>query len=650
MKSSICLLLLVLMCATDVSAQRPAALVRKGDAAMQVSDYYTALHYFRQALAARPAPDIRFRLAEAAFQFKAYELAAEQYELLVEGSAAAQFPGTQLGLGLTYGCLGQYDAAVRTLDTFLQLGRGTRQQVNTATQAMASCRWALTQPADDTWKSERLPRRINSAYGEFGAWKSGDTLYFTSYRFEREKDSYDPPRKVSKVMFSTDDKRGRLLGRGFNADTLLTAHTAISTNGKQLFFNHCQYVAGAQIRCDLCVRGTDRRGRWESGFQKLPAPVNLPEYTNTQPAILRDTASQQEYLLFVSNRPGGAGSFDLWQVPIPADLKKWEAPQPLAALNSAAAEVSPFFSFEQQRLYFSTDAAPGFGGFDLVGVPYTGNGNWGPAENLGPGLNTSYDETYPFFENEDVLYFSSNRPGGTYLDPDTKNCCSDIFKAERLDPIPSPPPAFTQTEIPIPVPAAIPPVKSLPRTLEEFLPLMLFYDNDQPDPATRKTTTRRTYEETYFNYLKREENYYAQFTDEEEVQDAIAAFFESEVVAGYESLERFSSILLEQLAAGQTVEIFLKGYTSPRAQGDYNLLLGKRRVSAVRNHFTGWRAGILQRYLQEGKLIISEVSFGETQAAAPAQDERAGERLSIYSPAAARERRVEIVEVKRGNR
>ena len=183
MKSSICPLLLVLMCATDVSAQRPAALVRKGDAAMQVSDYYTALHYFRQALAARPAPDIRFRLAEAAFQFKAYELAAEQYELLVESSAAAQFPGAQLGLGLTYGCLGQYDAAVRTLDTFLQLGRGTRQQVNTATKAMASCRWALTQPADDTWKSERLPRRINSAYGEFGAWKSGDTLYFTSYRF-----------------------------------------------------------------------------------------------------------------------------------------------------------------------------------------------------------------------------------------------------------------------------------------------------------------------------------------------------------------------------------------------------------------------------------------------------------------------------------
>ena len=120
------------------------------------------------------------------------------------------------------------------------------------------------------------------------------------------------------------------------------------------------------------------------------------------------------------------------------------------------------------------------------------------------------------------------------------------------------------------------------------------------------------------------------------------------MVEGYERLELFSTILLENLEAEQTVEIFLKGYTSPRAQGDYNLLLGKRRVSAVRNHFQTWRSGILMDYLENGQLIISEVSFGETKAAASARDERAGERLSIYSPEAARERRVEIVEIKRG--
>jgi hypothetical protein len=187
----------------------------------------------------------------------------------------------------------------------------------------------------------------------------------------------------------------------------------------------------------------------------------------------------------------------------------------------------------------------------------------------------------------------------------------------------------------------------LPTTLEAYLPLPLFFDNDQPDPRTRAATTSLTYAETYQAYLAREALYYDQFTDDLPEQEAVESFFAEEVEDGYRRLQRFSEILLSLLEDGQTVEIFLKGYTSPRARGDYNLLLGRRRVSAVRNHFEQWRTGVLQPYLARRQLVISEVSFGETRAASNVRDERAGDRASIYSPAAARERRVEIVEVKR---
>ncbi|MCB0639856.1 MAG: hypothetical protein KDC54_24705, partial [Lewinella sp.] len=187
----------------------------------------------------------------------------------------------------------------------------------------------------------------------------------------------------------------------------------------------------------------------------------------------------------------------------------------------------------------------------------------------------------------------------------------------------------------------------LPNTLEEFLPLPLFFDNDQPDPRTRAVTTELTYTDTYEAYLSRQTAYFDEFTDDPNGQEALEDFFTQDVEDGYRRLERFSEILLTLLEDGQTVEIFLKGYTSPRARGDYNLLLGKRRVSAVRNHFEQWRDGVFEPYLQDGQLIISEVSFGETRAAANVRDERAGDRASIYSPEAARERRVEIVEVKR---
>lgn len=629
-------------------AQRPAALVRKGDQAMLQADYYTALHYFRQAYAGKAAPDIEYRLADAAFNFQAFELAESHYQSLTRSAAVQQYATAWLGLGKSLQAQGKYQEAVSAYNEFIATGRASKQQLAAAKRFLLSCDWAISQETDEEWTLTRLPRRINSPYGEFGALKSGDTLFYTSYRYEKEGDKYDPPRKISKVMISRDERRGRVLGRGFNEDTIHTAHVALNRDKSLLFFNRCRFTEGAKINCQMCVRKKDRRGRWERRFTTLPAPVNVPTYTSTQPALMWDSIAQQEYLLFVSDRPGGSGGYDIWQVPIPEKLRGWSAPIPLAGINTAADEISPMFLSTEGSLYFSSNRAPGFGGYDLVYADYQGEMEWGSVYNLGSALNSSYDDTYPFFRTSEQLYFSSNRPGGRYLDPDSKNCCPDIFKAVY---VPPPPPLDTTaivSNVPTPEPVEVEPPRPVFRTLEDFLPLTLFYDNDHPNPRTRRSTTSLSYEETYFAYLTREDEYYEQYAENQEEQDQLAAFFEKEVVEGYERLELFSDILLEQLEAGQTVEIFLKGYTSPRAQGDYNLLLGKRRVSAVRNHFADWKAGVLEGYINSGQLIISEVSFGETKAAASAQDERAGERLSIYSPEAARERRVEIVEIQRG--
>ena len=56
--------------------------------------------------------------------------------------------------------------------------------------------------------------------------------------------------------------------------------------------------------------------------------------------------------------------------------------------------------------------------------------------------------------------------------------------------------------------------------------------------------------------------------------------------------------------------------------------------------------GVLLPYLRSGTLRITETSFGETTARAAISDRLEDRRGSIYNPAAARERRVEIVEIK----
>ena len=646
------IIIMLLLMSNVLCAQRPAALVKNGDEAMELADYYTAVHFYKQALEQKEGVDIRYRLAEAARKFKAYELAIEQYEIIQKSSAFSQFPNTLYGMGICYQALGDYAKAIEVLGQFLAGEKRHQTYVKAARSLLDDCKWVLEQEEDEedeNWTINRLPNRINSAYGEFGAYKNGDSLYYTSYRFELKDDRYHPTRKISKVMVTTNERQGRAMSRGFNEDTVHTAHVAITNDRQLLFFNRCKFTEGAQIHCQLCVRKKDRRRRWSKAFTVLPEPVNVANFTATQPTIMWDSLAQKEYLIFVSNRSGGSGQFDFWQVAIPENLRKWEQPIALQGINTKESDISPDFHNKNQRLYFSSQRSPGFGGYDLFSIPYLGNGEWGEAENLGSAINSSYDDTYPFVvEADKQLYFSSNRPGGRYLDRDSKSCCPDIFKATIVPSSVAVDSLIAQEEIPQAtfIPEEDTPVFT-PKTLEAFLPLQLFFDNDQPNPRTRKSTTRLAYSDTYFDYQDRETIYYDQFESDEDAQDEVAAFFKDEVDLGYDRLEQFSSILLEVLEEGQRVEIFLKGYTSPRAKGDYNLLLGKRRVSAVRNHFETWQEGVFMVYIDTDQLHITEVSFGETQAASSAKDEKSGERLSIYSPAAARERRVEIIEVKK---
>ncbi|MFQ5447653.1 MAG: hypothetical protein ACE5FF_12040 [Saprospiraceae bacterium] len=103
---------------------------------------------------------------------------------------------------------------------------------------------------------------------------------------------------------------------------------------------------------------------------------------------------------------------------------------------------------------------------------------------------------------------------------------------------------------------------------------------------------------------------------------------------------------MKRLEKGERVEIVIKGYTSPRAKSEYNDRLAQRRISSLRNHFDTYDSGVFQPFLKNGNLVISEAPFGETKASTDVSDDLSDERNSIYSVAAAKERRVEIVEVK----
>ena len=125
--------------------------------------------------------------------------------------------------------------------------------------------------------------------------------------------------------------------------------------------------------------------------------------------------------IYFANSPtaGGYGYFDLWKMKREAIGADWSKPENLGSLvNTIAGEVMPTISLDGLELYFgSSTIIPRlgtYGGGDLWVVKRsTKDEDWGEPKNLGPTINTSYEENFPvLLGNGLFLFFYSNRPGG----------------------------------------------------------------------------------------------------------------------------------------------------------------------------------------------------------------------------------------------
>ncbi len=68
-----------------------------------------------------------------------------------------------------------------------------------------------------------------------------------------------------------------------------------------------------------------------------------------------------------------------------------------------------YITKDHKTIYFSSDMAGGVGGCDLYFTERKSDGTWGEAKNLGPDVNTAWDEDAPFLSADGkTLYFSSN--------------------------------------------------------------------------------------------------------------------------------------------------------------------------------------------------------------------------------------------------
>ena len=91
--------------------------------------------------------------------------------------------------------------------------------------------------------------------------------------------------------------------------------------------------------------------------------------------------------------------------------EEWGTIEQFLYNNSEVSIAHPALSVDGRRLFFVSDMPGGFGGTDLY-VCRDQGGQWGEPENLGPAINTPYNESFPFIAADGTLYFASNgHPG-----------------------------------------------------------------------------------------------------------------------------------------------------------------------------------------------------------------------------------------------
>lgn len=80
----------------------------------------------------------------------------------------------------------------------------------------------------------------------------------------------------------------------------------------------------------------------------------------------------------------------------------------MSSINTSNSEAGAAITNDGNFIVFSSTRPGGYGGYDLYMAKKLPNGKWGQAINLGPEVNTAYDDNYPNFSSEDnVLYFAS---------------------------------------------------------------------------------------------------------------------------------------------------------------------------------------------------------------------------------------------------
>lgn len=628
------------------------------DNAMKQKNYYGAAKLYEEALLVEANMyDIVWKAAEAYRLDNDYNNAMRLYKMLVD-KQEEKFPEA------TY----YYAQMLKSNEDFMRAQYFFNRYISNMEKPFAKENSRLVELAkteiincEYAWKQQNNPQAveikhysegINSVYSDFGATLNKNKIFFASI----QPDTNDTNSYKSRLYYSMEDslEEKQLFDSIVNLPSGDISNPCFNKAGDVLYFSHTEDFTNGYTYLYKCEK-TDTG--WNFA-ERLPEKISPVDCNSTQPHLV-EIEGRLPILLWSSDRKGGVGGYDIYSCeifpdgsfanvknvgrPIIDDERFAEFIDTTSTINSAGDEITPFYNYYDSTLYFSSNYGKTIGGFDIFGV----KGNfltWQQVENLGYPINTAQnDYYYKIFPENGIAFITSNRKQA--FAQTHQSCCNDIFYYNIEQYVNEEEKLRIETELRI---------STLTTKAKLLVPISLYFHNDIPNPNSWDTTTNYNYSDTYFAYMKMQEKYRHEFgkgldkTTKQQSIDSIDNYFSNFVEENYNKLIEFTNLTRELLANGRKIVITIKGYTSPLNTVEYNNNLAKRRISSLVNFFDEYDNGYFRQYVANGQIEYKFVAFGKTKANANVSDDRSDQRNSVYNPAAARERRIEIIAVEIG--
>ncbi len=407
-------IIIFLLIIAAVSFQDSYAQKRKSErayASYNAGEFYDAIDLFKDAYSKAGKGDKATRTELGYMIAECYRLTndpknAETWYRLSVRSAFSK-PEAEYWLAESLKKNGKYQQAVEELNKYKQVAPSDAK----ADQEIRSCELAVEwQRNPEAYKVDEL-KDLNSKESDFSPAYGRDdfgVIYFTSSRDDAagNKTHGATGQGFTDIFESRLDKKSKwstpVPVPKINTE-FEEGTPCLSRDYSVMYFTRCE--AGKREKKGCIIMYSKKSG--DSWGDPKSAEVLPDSITAAHPALSADGLT----LYFVSDKEGGSGLKDIYVSTRGSESEPWSAPSNLGPdINTSGNELFPYIR-EDGTLYFASDGHIGMGGLDIFKAKQQPDGSWVVLNMKSPINSFADDFGITFEDGSERGIFSSTRKG-----------------------------------------------------------------------------------------------------------------------------------------------------------------------------------------------------------------------------------------------